>query len=236
MKIVLLTSQTLHHAFFLQELVKVFPVDLTLVETSSAQPPFDVSHPFEDVRDAYESSEWFGGDHPSLSNFSRTEEFPTVNNGQAVALLREIEPDVVIVFGTGKIKADVIATCPEGIVNLHGGDPEEYRGLDSHLWAIYHNHFNGLVTTLHRLNEEFDDGDIILESQIELFPHMNIHMLRRQNTEVCLKLTLNALDMYARFGTFITRKQRKVGRYYSFMPREVKEICKKKFERYTNSF
>jgi len=235
MKIVLLTSQTLHHTYFLQELVTVFPVALTMVETSFAKSPFDASHPFEDARDAYESSEWFGGSCPPLSNFSSTEEFPTLNDGRAVALVREIEPDVVIVFGTRKIKADVIATCPDGIVNLHGGDPEEYRGLDSHLWAIYHNHFNGLVTTLHRLNEEFDDGDIILESQIHIFRHMSIHMLRRQNTEVCLKLTLSALDMYARFGTFITRKQRKVGRYYSFMPRKLKEICKKKFERHTNS-
>ena len=49
------------------------------------------------------------------------------------------------------------------IFNLHGGNPEEFRGLDSHYWSIYHNNFN-LYSCLHKLSYKLDDGDIIFLS------------------------------------------------------------------------
>ena len=137
-----------------------------------------------------------------------------------------------IVFGTGKVSKQVIQVCPNGIINLHGGNPEEYRGLDSHLWAIYHHDFSGLVTTLHRINEELDDGDIILQMPIQLRPDMGLHELRRYNTDVCIEMVLSAFDMFNRQGYMIDRPQQKRGRYYSFMPSVIKEICLKYFNQY----
>jgi len=233
MKIVVLTTETLHHAYFLSRLADAFPIAATLVETQLLQPPFETHHPFEDLREDYEAQKWFKGKQPHLSDFAETSEFSSVNDTDAIATLVDLNPDVVVVFGTGKIRPATIATCPEGMINLHGGDPERHRGLDTHLWAVYHDDFSGLVTTLHHVNEELDDGDIILQNSLQVFANMGIHMLRSANTEACLKMTISALDMYARFGSFITRKQLLKGRYYSFIPAELKEICKRKFEKFT---
>ena len=232
MKIVLLTTQALHHSYFLMELEKAFPIEAVIVETKALEPPFETYHPFEDQRENYEADKWFNGRHPCLAEFAQTREFSSVNEGAAISTLSGIRPDVVVVFGTGKLSPEVIETCPrEGVINLHGGDPECYRGLDSHLWSIYHNDFNGLVTTLHIVNNKLDDGDIVLQNSLKVQSGMGIHMLRVVNTEACLKMTLSALDMYERFGSFNTRKQSRVGRYYSFMPRILKEICKHRFEK-----
>ena len=46
-------------------------------------------------------------------------------------------------------------------INLHGGDPEKYRGLDSHLWSIYHEDWASLVSTLHVVSKDLDAGDSI---------------------------------------------------------------------------
>jgi len=233
MRIFILTTETLHHAYFVKCITRAFPVEGAFVETKPLQPPFATHHPFEGLRDEYEAEKWFNGGWPRLSEFVETREFTSVNDPEAISMLLSLKPDLVVVFGTGKLSPEVIATCPEGMLNLHGGDPEHYRGLDTHLWAIYHDDFPGLVTTLHRVNEKLDDGDMLLQTSLELLPRMDIHMVRSVNTEACLKMTLSALDMYTRFGSFITRKQQMKGRYYSFMPAELKEICKRKFAKFT---
>ncbi|GAI97068.1 unnamed protein product, partial [marine sediment metagenome] len=207
MKVIILTTDTLHHTYFIQEIAKIFPIAGITVETHSRQAPFDTYHPFEKDRDLYEKGVFFGNDDVKLSDFASTLAVKSINGNDATEHLRRIRPDIVIVFGTGKIKQHVIDVCPEGFINLHGGNSEEYRGLDSHLWAIYHNDFNNIITTLHRLNEKLDDGDIILQSTIPLKRGMGIHEIRRYNTEVCVELTFSAIDMFRRFGHFISRPQ-----------------------------
>lgn len=53
-KIILLTTETPHHAYFAQELQKRFGLDGILLETRSLQAPFPTAHPFEADRDRYE--------------------------------------------------------------------------------------------------------------------------------------------------------------------------------------
>ena len=119
------------------------------------------------------------------------------------------------------------------MVNLHGGNPEEYRGLDSHLWAIYHNEFINLITVLHLVDSNLDTGDIVETSNIELFAGMDIKALRKINTEICLNITIKALSNYEKNNIFDSRPQLKIGRYYSFMPSVLKDSCVKNFLRYT---
>jgi len=161
-------------------------------------------------------------------------ETQTVNDKNAFDFIKEKKPDVLIDFGTRKVSPHIIDICPDSIINLHGGDPEKYRGLDSHLWAIYHNDFESLVTSLHLLNVELDDGHVILQAKLPLNKDVKFFMLRKVNTDICIELTLSALDMYKRYNRFISRPQRSKGRYYSFMPSCLKEICLKKYNYYIN--
>ena len=236
MKIVILTTQTYHHAYFVEQIHKEYPIHSVLVETRSIKPPFNTHHPFEDVRDKYESDTWFCGRGMQISSLAKTIFVGSINDASAVAFLKESAPDVVIAFGTRKILPSLLKTCPTGMINLHGGDPEYYRGLDCQLWAIYHDDYGGLIVTLHTINEVLDDGDIILQKAIVFNPETEIYMLRKLTTEICVEMTISAMDMYKRFKNFIARPQRRLGRYYSFMPSELKTICIKKFENYLKRY
>jgi methionyl-tRNA formyltransferase len=234
MKVAVLTTETTHHAYFVRELARAADVEQVIVERRSAAAPFPTHHPFENERDAHESRTWFDGERAAIRDIAPTLEVDGVNAPEAVAALDGLRPQVVFVFGTGRLLPEVIRACPNGLVNLHGGDPEEYRGLDSHLWAIYHRDFSGLVTTLHRVNEELDDGEIVLQAAIPLRREMPLCELRQRNTEVCVNLAVLALDMHARHGEFLSRPQGRRGRYYSFMPAVLKEVCRERFESYTS--
>ena len=233
MRIVVLTTETPHHGYFVHQVSKEFPLEAVFVETRIPRPAFDAYHPFEDERDEYERQVFFGGKNSRMRDFRPTFEVGSCNDSDAVARIKGINPEFIIVFGTGKLSNEVISVCPHAIINLHGGDPEKYRGLDTHLWAIYHGDFQQLIATLHHLNEDLDDGAIILQASVPIEAGVRLHQLRQLNTNVCITLALSAIDMYSRHRAFVSRPQRKMGRYYSFMPAALKEICRCRFERYT---
>lgn len=233
MKLVVLTTDTVHHTFFVQNLSRRYDIAAIFVETVSPAAPFPVEHPFEKEREEYEREHWFKGKFPELSDFACVSQCSSMNDSSATAELAKLSPDVVVVFGTGLLKQDVISCCPEGMINFHGGNPERYRGLDSHLWAIYHRDFAGLVTTLHRVNSVLDDGQVIVQSALPIRRKMELYELRAVNTEECIQLVTKAMAMREESGSFLSRSQRQNGRYYSFMPTALKDICVGRFFRYT---
>jgi methionyl-tRNA formyltransferase len=233
MRLSVLTTETLHHTYFVQELLKKYPGTRVFVETQTLKPSFSTSHPFEQLREEYEQKAFFNGAKPSLKDVSEVESFPTLNGDEAIRALRDFRAEVAVVFGTGRLSPPLIEA--QGIlINLHGGDPERYRGLDSHLWSIYHGEFDSLMTTLHHLNPVLDDGDIILKNSLLLHKGMKLHELRSVNTYVCLKMVKEALARYSNEGKIVGVPQKKKGRYYSFMPADLKEVCRNRFEKYTD--
>jgi len=61
MRICVLATETLHHAYFVKALAARGHELLALIEGKSAVPPYDTAHPFEAERDAHERAVWFGG-------------------------------------------------------------------------------------------------------------------------------------------------------------------------------
>jgi methionyl-tRNA formyltransferase len=233
MKLAILTTETPHHVYFLREIASRFQVARVYAETANLSAPFETFHPFEIARNEYERALWFGGQQPRLSDLASTEVVASMNDPSSVASLAELAPNIVLVFGTGRLKQPVLAVQPSLTLNLHGGDPENYRGLDSHLWAIYHRDFRALIATLHFVTPELDDGDIAGQMQVPLAPGMALHQLRVANTEACVKLAISALNAVRSHGAVASRRQKRRGRYYSFMPAPLKELCSRRFASYT---
>lgn len=233
MRVVVLTTETTHHVQFVKEVAKTFPIECVLVETKAVTAPFATEHSFERERDRHEREVFFGGKNPSISTIAETRFFDNISDRTAVAAMGELKADVAVVFGTGRLTPALLAACPGSVINLHGGDPEEYRGLDSHLWSIYHSDFAGLVSTIHLVNAVLDDGDILFKRKLKLKRGMRLYELRSLNTSVCIELALVALSAFNATGRCESTAQTKKGRYYSFMPTELKEVCRAKFEKYT---
>ncbi len=232
MKIAFLTTDTAHHAWFLQELLSHYGDVLTINETTSVTASFETSHDFEKNRDAFEGEYFFKGETKTIKDLTPCVDCENINDPHVIEELKSFDPDVIIVFGTRKIKTPLIRGFERKIINLHGGDPEYYRGLDTHLWAIYNDDFGSLETTLHILDEELDTGDIIQKQQLDLNSIENLSQLRAINTKACLDLCLGALKTYETLGYFITSQQNQKGTYYSFMPTELKETCVQKYLRF----
>jgi methionyl-tRNA formyltransferase len=234
MRIAILTTQTLHHARFVAAVSQTHEVAGVLLESEpAAVAPFETGHPFEAERDAYERETWFGGAEPAIADLAPTQAFPSLNDPAAAKALADLKVDAAIVFGTGKLKGPLLDLLPGHLLNLHGGDPQDYRGLDSHLWAIYHGDWKSLVSCVHFVEPELDTGAVLNMKPIPLTKGMGLHQLRLANTETCIEISNKTLTDLTHGGMLTLAPIQRVGRYYSFMPTVLKELCVAKFRRHT---
>ena len=235
-KIAILTTETLHHVHFVRTILNYYKNLKIFCETGKIKKyPFKTLHPFEIKRKEFEKLKWFEKKKLKLNEIAATEKFDSINDADALRSIKKYNPDLIIVFGTKRIENKLIEIKSNKIFNLHGGDPERYRGLDSHLWSIYHNDFTALLTTLHRLVSKLDTGDIVAKCSIPITRNLPLYKLQAMNTEICIKLTLNLIDTFVKYGNIASRPQRKLGRYYSAMPRDLKTICFQKFKNFTKN-
>ncbi len=233
LRVGILTTETPHHVRFIQALSERWNIVRVFEEKRAVSATFETRHAVEEQGEAYEIQEWFGGKPTFLRDVADVVTFQDLNQPDAMAAMRDAACDVHIAFGTGKLNQELIDITPERIVNLHGADPEHYRGLDTHLWAVYHRDFRGLVTTLHKVSPNLDRGGVIMKKPVPLFRDMQLHQLRKANTEICIDLTNRGLEMVATYDQFISQPQLYIGRHYSFMPSVLKDRCVKQFAEYT---
>lgn len=135
--------------------------------------------------------------------------------------------DVVIVYGTGKLPPELVRAAPY-VLNLHGGDPERYRGLDTNLWALLDLDLAAVQVTLHHVDDSLDTGDIVFQTRLNITGVQSLAGLESLTTETCVQLALLALHGI-KAGFLPRRPQRSRGRYYSRMPDRERERCEQRF-------
>ena len=232
MRILILTTETPHHIYFVEQLSNLGHEIVVVEETGYVSPPYETYHYFETQRDQFETKTWFNGCQPKLGDFTQVYRFNRVNDSKCVDLITRIKPDIVFVFGTQLLSEAVIEASGNNIFNFHGGNASKYRGLDSHLWAIWHEDFDAIVTTLHQVEKGYDTGPIFDMKELKIEKIDSISKLRYWNTLACKAMALEMIQALVCEGEIKVKEQLLAGRYYSFMPSTLKQICVDKFQKF----
>lgn len=230
MKLLILTTNTPHHNYFIRQMRDLCDMLFVVYETTSIVPVYPIHHPFEDARIAFEQERW--STKSSVIGLDKIEYLAHVANINDITNLNNFcqKVDVCIVFGTRKIEVTTIEVLPALTVNLHGGDPQLYRGLDSHLWALWHRDKEGIKTCLHYLSAQLDTGDIIAMKNLDIYQLDHLFELRALNTDACIELCRNFLKTFSSNEPIKALPQKGYGRYYSFMPTDLKDVVVKRFK------
>ncbi len=152
----------------------------------------------------------------------------SINEKVIVDKIKDINPDLGISFGVGKISSEVIDLFKNGIINIHLGISQEYRGLDSILWAIYHRDYKNIGVTIHKVTSILNTGNIIYQERLNLRKDMKIFQLRYYATVLAVSLLIKTIKDYLKNNIIYLPQERK-GRYYSHMPAVLKNIITDKF-------
>jgi methionyl-tRNA formyltransferase len=100
-----------------------------------------------------------------------------INAPENVAWLRGLNPDVVAVCGASILRDAILSVPSKGILNLHGGLAQEYRGLFTTEWAIYNEQPEYIGATVHFVSAGIDDGDIVYQGRPNMGLEDNPHTL-----------------------------------------------------------
>jgi len=86
-----------------------------------------------------------------------------VRGPEAIAQLRTMAPEAMVVVGYGQLIPQVILDIPpQGIINVHASLLPKYRGAAPIQWAIARGETRTGVTTM-RINAGLDTGDMLLK-------------------------------------------------------------------------
>ncbi len=158
-----------------------------------------------------------------------TEGVRAINNPINVEKIKSLKPDVIAVCGTSILKKDIIAIPPKGVLNLHGGLAQWYRGVWTTLWAVYNGEPEYVGATVHYVSDGIDDGNIIYQGRPEITEGDNQETLYVKVVKLGIDLMVKAINEIGN-GTVRSYPLKQKGRLYlsrHVTPEVVRETWKR---------
>jgi len=98
-----------------------------------------------------------------------------INSAAAHQTISAIEPDRLLVYGTGIIGTRTLALGQLAPLNMHTGWSPDYRGSDCTFWPLYDGRLDLLGATVHELTPDVDGGPIYGRARPLLAPADSVH-------------------------------------------------------------
>lgn len=147
----------------------------------------------------------------------------SMKNGEAIKILKQLNPDIIVVVAFGKILPKEILDLPKyGCVNVHASLLPRYRGAGPIQWCVLNGEKTTGVTTM-KMAEGLDTGDMLLKTETEIGENETAGQLHDRLSQIGAKLiteTLIALEN----GTVTPQKQD--DSLSNYAPMLTKELCK----------
>ena len=97
----------------------------------------------------------------------------SVNARESAALLRELQPRVVVVNGTRILTKALLNATSARFLNTHAGITPLYRGVHGGYWALAKRDIASCGVTVHLVDEGVDTGSILGQAHIHPTEHDN---------------------------------------------------------------
>lgn len=144
----------------------------------------------------------------------RTTEGPKdINRPENVAWIRDQHPDLIAVCGTSILKSDILSIPEKGVVNLHGGLAQEYRGLFTTDWAVFNEEPEYVGATVHFVSPGIDDGEVIYQGRPDITPNDHPNSLYVKVVQLGIRMMARAIREIEA-GTVRSQPLPEAGRLY----------------------
>lgn len=92
----------------------------------------------------------------------------SANLNSSIELIKELNPDIIIVSGTRILSKKLLGSTDAHIVNIHAGITPNYRGVHGAYWAYVNKEPNLAGVTLHFVDNGVDTGKVINQALISV--------------------------------------------------------------------
>ena len=119
----------------------------------------------------------------------------SVKTEETLNLVRELNPDLIVVVAYGKILPKELIDIPKyGVINVHSSLLPKYRGAAPIHAAIINGEKETGVTIMY-IAEELDAGDMILQGKTEITEEDNLGTLHDRLAEIGAKTLMEAVEL-----------------------------------------
>ena len=118
----------------------------------------------------------------------------SVNSTRTIEILKEINPDLVIVNGTRIIAKKVLNAISSVFINTHVGITPKYRGVHGGYWALANNDMQHFGVTVHKIDAGIDTGEVLYQKVILPTSSDNFSTYPLLQTAEGIKLILNVIE------------------------------------------
>ena len=137
-----------------------------------------------------------------VKEYALTQDLPVyqplkMRDGEALGILRELAPELIVVAAYGKILPQEILDLPQyGCINVHSSLLPKYRGAAPINWAILNGERVTGVSIMY-MAEELDAGDVILTAKTPIDPEEDLPSLWDRLAKVGAEALAEALPLLA---------------------------------------
>ena len=97
----------------------------------------------------------------------QAEWYPNLHAPRAVERLRQLCPDLAVVYGAPLLKPEIFNLPRLGTLGIHHGRVPAYRGRKTTFWEMYHGERHAGIT-IQRIGEGIDTGEVVATGQVEI--------------------------------------------------------------------
>lgn len=226
-RIILITTDTLHHKFLIKIINKIKNIELIIFFIESKNNK-NISA-FDKKENNFEKKIFFKKKEYRIKNKIFT--FTEINSQKIKDKIKDLKPELGILFGTKKVDKDLILLFKKKLINIHRGIMESYRGLDSEFWACINKDYKNIGSTIHFVNLKLDMGKIIFQKKLDLKKNMKSFQLKSLTTIIVAK-NINNFICKILAKRITVKKKQKIGKYYSKISSNLKKEAIKNFDLY----
>lgn len=164
----------------------------------------------------------FSIEHILLKNNIKIFELNNINSEESLEFLKSFNLDIIFSIAASQIFKENILNLPKiGCFNIHTSKLPKNRGMMPNFWSLY-NYENDPVSavTIHKMNKDLDDGEILLQKYFNLDPKESLDSLIKRTKKLSVDAFLEAIkklkdvnitfsvndSKYATYNTFPTKE------------------------------
>lgn len=139
----------------------------------------------------------FSIEHILLKNGIKIFEIKNMNSNESVEFMKSLDLDIIFSIAASQIFKENILSLPStGCFNIHTSKLPKNRGMMPNFWSLF-NYENDPISavTIHKMNKELDDGEILLQKYFDLDPIESLDRLIRRTKKLSVDAFLEAITL-----------------------------------------
>jgi hypothetical protein len=141
-------------------------------------------------------SDLFGKSGQSFAAPGKVRIVNGINSEECIALVRQVDPDAILVYGTSVVKDSVLSLAREICLNMHTGISPHYRGTACAFWPVVNGELDMLGATIHECTSHIDGGAIFEIARVQYQAGDDLHALFGRVVVAGAKAYVNVVRRY----------------------------------------